>query len=59
LYKVKIINDYQAKYYSWELSNTSFKDMQFRRSHDETIEMYHDANVYFQDEDKNTYIEKY
>ena len=32
--------------------------MQFRRSHDETIEMYHDANVYFQDEDKNTYIEK-
>lgn len=43
---------------SFIISNTSFKDMQFRRSHDETIEMYHDANVYFQDEDKNTYIEK-
>ena len=43
---------------SFIISNTSFKDMQFRRSHDETIEMYHDANIYFQDEDKNTYIEK-
>lgn len=43
---------------SFIISNTSFKDMQYRRSHDETIEMYHDSNVYFQDEDKNTYIEK-
>ena len=43
---------------SFIISNTSFKDMQYRRSHDETIDMYHDANVYFQDEDKNTYIEK-
>ena len=43
---------------SFIISNTSFQDMQYRRSHDETIDMYHDANVYFQDEDKNTYIEK-
>lgn len=43
---------------SFIISNTSFKDMQYRRSHDETIDMYHDANVYFQDEDKNTYIEQ-
>lgn len=43
---------------SFIISNTSFKNMQFRRSHDETIEMYHDANVFFQDEDHNTYIEK-
>ena len=38
------------------ISNTSFKNMQYRRSHDETIEHYHDANVYFQDEDMHTYI---
>jgi len=43
---------------SFIISNTSFKDMQFRRSHNETIDMYHNANVYFQDEDKNNYIEK-
>lgn len=43
---------------SFIISNTSFKDMQYRMSHDETIDMYHDANVYFQDEDKNAYIEK-
>jgi hypothetical protein len=43
---------------SFIISNTSFKNMQYRRSHDETIEHYHNANVYFQDEDKHTYIEK-
>ena len=43
---------------SFIISNTSFKDMQYRRSHDETIDHYHNANVYFQDEDKHTYIEK-
>jgi hypothetical protein len=43
---------------SFIISNTSFKDMQYRRSHDETIDMYHDSNVFFQDEDQNTYIEK-
>lgn len=43
---------------SFIISNTSFKNMQYRRSHDETIDMYHDANVYFQDEDKRNYIEK-
>lgn len=43
---------------SFIISNTSFKNMQYRRSHDETIEHYHNANVYFQDEDRHTYIEK-
>jgi hypothetical protein len=43
---------------SFIISNTSFKNMQYRRSHDEKIEMYHDSNIYFQEEDKNTYIEK-
>lgn len=43
---------------SFIISKTSFKDMQYRRSHDETIDMYHDANVYFQFEDKYTYVEK-
>jgi hypothetical protein len=60
-----IKTDFQAKLddmktflNSFIISNTSFKEMQYRRSHNETIDMYHDANVYFQDEDKNTYIEK-
>lgn len=43
---------------SFIISNTSFKDMRYRRSHEETIDHYHDVNVYFQDEDKHTYIEK-
>ena len=43
---------------SFIISNTSFKDVQYRNSPDDTIEDYHELNVYFQDEDKNTYIEK-
>lgn len=43
---------------SFIISNSSFKDIQYRGEFDETIELFHDANVYFQDEDKNTYIEK-
>jgi hypothetical protein len=43
---------------SFIISNTSFKDMQYRGSYDETIDMYHHVNVYFQHEDRFTYIEK-
>lgn len=60
-----IKTDFQAKLddkktflNSFIISNTSFKEMQYRRSHNETIDMYHDANVYFQEEDKNTYVDK-
>ena len=43
---------------SFIVSNTSFKTMMYRRSPNETIEMYHKANVFFQDEDRNSYIAK-
>lgn len=52
------LNDDKTFLNSFIISNTSFKDMQFRRSHDETIDMYHDTNVYFQDEDKYVYVEQ-
>lgn len=43
---------------SFIISNSSFNDIRYRGAVDETIEMFHNANVYFQMEDKNTYIEK-
>lgn len=47
------LNDLNTFLNSFIISNTSFNTI---KANNETIDMYHDANVYFQEEDKNTYI---
>jgi hypothetical protein len=53
-----LLDDKKTFLNSFIISNSSFRDIQYRGEYDETIDLFHDANVYFQDEDKNTYIEK-
>jgi hypothetical protein len=52
-----VLEDKNTFLNSFIISNSSFRDVRYRGAADETIEMFHDVNVYFQDEDKNTYIE--
>jgi hypothetical protein len=53
-----LLDDKRTFLNSFIISNSSFRDIQYRGTSDETIDLFHDANVYFQDEDKRNYIEK-
>ena len=42
---------------SFIISNTPFRILSVSDSNNDSIKMYHSYNIYFQEEDKNTYIE--
>ena len=42
---------------SFIISNTPYRVLRISYTNNDTINMYHSYNIYFQEEDKNTYIE--
>ena len=42
---------------SFIISNTPYRVLRISDTNNDTINMYHSYNIYFQEEDKNTYIE--